>query len=503
MVGQANMQAGLNAATVLAETLHAITTGDFNSSPRDAALYVLDQVREALGAAGVCFVQAKPDEPPLVLVVGDAALWTDDASLLASWLPSLPPDLAHNLPAPFQPAAPSWYTFKTTDTAAVCLWAAHVLDADDAALLPAFADVLQLAFQREQARRQQLRANLLAQSIVNSIADPLLVLDENLAVTIMNPAAEQTFAISSAEAHMKPLDTVVNDELMALIRASNDSPRLLEWSTGENDEYTFLPRLAVVHTPNGLPDGWVLALRDVSRFKRLNRNQQEFMRVVSHDLRSPLASMQGFADMIRMGMVGEVTDKQAYFLDKILAGITQMTGIVDNIQDAGRFDPETGFYDMQRDQVDLGEIARQIVKNHIIPAEKQELTLEISISDDVPIINGDENMLTRALTNLVDNAIKYTPNGGTVRVGVQMDGGHVAISVSDDGYGINEEDQRKLFQRHVRIRRKEHAKVKGTGLGLFIVRSVAQRHGGDAHVYSVPGEGTTFSLVIPVVPAEG
>ena len=218
--------------------------------------------------------------------------------------------------------------------------------------------------------------------------------------------------------------------------------------------------------------GWVLALRDVSRFKRLNHNQQEFMRIVSHDLRSPLTSMQGFADMIRMGMVGEVTERQVYFVDKILSGISQMAAIVENIQDAGRFDPETGFYDMEREHVDLGEIAKTIVQNHIIPAEKQELTLELRVDDSVPILNADGNMLTRAITNLVDNAIKYTPNGGRVEVGIERDGDMVVIRVTDDGHGISEEDQRRLFQRHVRLEYKEHRQVKGTGLGLFKVNRI-------------------------------
>ncbi|MEL6270620.1 MAG: ATP-binding protein, partial [Chloroflexota bacterium] len=130
--------------------------------------------------------------------------------------------------------------------------------------------------------------------------------------------------------------------------------------------------------------------------------------------------------------------------------------------------------------------------------EKPNLSVEMSVADDVPILNVDENMITRAITNLVDNAIKYTPDGGRVEVGINRENDAVVISISDDGYGISEENQKKLFQRHSRIHRKEHARVKGTGLGLFIVRSVAQRHGGDARVHSVLGEGTTFSLLIPL-----
>jgi signal transduction histidine kinase len=153
---------------------------------------------------------------------------------------------------------------------------------------------------------------------------------------------------------------------------------------------------------------------------------------------------------------------------------------------------------MQRAQCDVGEIVHKIVNNHLVPAEKQELSIEMKVADDVPIINADANMLERAITNLVDNAIKYTPNGGKIQVNVLKRDGKLVISVKDSGLGINAEQQKQLFQRHVRIARQEFKKIKGSGLGLFIVRSVAQRHNGDAWVDSVEGQGSTFSLSIPL-----
>lgn len=239
-------------------------------------------------------------------------------------------------------------------------------------------------------------------------------------------------------------------------------------------------------------------VRSEARHEKLGRNHSEFMRVVSHDLRSPLTSMQGFASMLESGTVGELNEQQAYFVEKILAGITQMTSLVENIQDAGRFDPETGFYEMQRAPCDLTEVVQKVINNHLLPAEKQELTMEAVIADDIPIINADANMLERAITNLIDNAIKYTPNGRKVEVGVRVVPPNVVVSVRDNGLGISPEHQSLLFERHVRIPRKEHKRVKGSGLGLFIVRSVARRHGGDAWVESEEGSGSTFFIRIPL-----
>jgi signal transduction histidine kinase len=258
---------------------------------------------------------------------------------------------------------------------------------------------------------------------------------------------------------------------------------------------------AHLQTLHVLIDGLTIVTKNVqsdARHEKLSRNQSEFMRIVSHDLRSPLTSIQGFASMLESGMVGDLNEKQAYFVEKILSGITQMTSLVENIQDAGRFDPETGFYEMERSQCDLGDVVRRTIKNHLVPAEKQELTLSMVVADDVPIINADQNMLERAISNLIDNAIKYTPNGRSVEVIVRRVDEHVILSVKDNGLGISPEHQQLLFERHVRIPRREHKRVKGSGLGLFIVRSVARRHGGDAWVESVEDEGSTFCISIPL-----
>jgi signal transduction histidine kinase len=257
----------------------------------------------------------------------------------------------------------------------------------------------------------------------------------------------------------------------------------------------------VVDLMLALADALVILSHDAmvsARHHKLMMNQNEFVRIVSHDLRSPLTSMQGFASMLESQMVGDLNEKQAHFVEKILSGVTQMTSLVDNIQDAGRYDPETGFYEMERAPADLIDIVHRIVNNHLLPAEKQELTMSVSASDDIPIVNVDAGMLERSITNLVDNAIKYTPNGGHIEVGVQRRDNHLVITVKDDGFGISEENLRHLFQRHFRIRRVEHNKVKGSGLGLFIVRSVARQHHGDAFVESTEGQGSTFGIRIPL-----
>jgi signal transduction histidine kinase len=342
--------------------------------------------------------------------------------------------------------------------------------------------------------QQAVLADQITLSLLRAVTDPVLVLDEQRRIIMMNPAAEAAFGHTQSLLTGETLEAVTgSNELSSLF--TEPGKTITEWVSRENK--TYVPRIEVLHGDDGLVYGWLLMLRDVTQFKKLSRNQSEFTRIVSHDLRSPLTAMQGFAGMLQLGLVGDLNEKQRHFVDKILAGINQMTALVDNIQDAGRFDPETGFYELNRSACDLGEVVKRIVDNHLVPAEKV-LNIRVNVADDVPIINADVNMLERAIINLVDNAIKYTPDGGSVEVGVQRKNNQVVVMVKDTGLGISLEHQKRLFERHMRIPRQEHKKIKGTGLGLFIVRSVAQRHGGNAWVESQEGQGSAFYLGIPL-----
>jgi signal transduction histidine kinase len=375
----------------------------------------------------------------------------------------------------------------------------YQLDTAARDLLAALTDGLVIVMMKARAQAESQQERRLALSVLHSITDPLLVFDEKWSLLLTNPAAETVFG-AQAVAGTSLRDVVQSDELVAFVEGGQP---LNEWTSGEK---TFVPRVQLVRDANDQPDGWILALRDITQFKKLNRNQNEFVRIVSHDLRSPLTSMQGFTSML--GMVGELNERQSQFIEKILSGIAQIAALVENIQDAGRFDIETGFYEMIRAQCDLSEMVNRIVDNHLVPAEKQELSVTVSVADDVPILNADANMLERALTNLVDNAIKYTPNGGKIDVKAYCKDNSVIISVRDSGLGISPDQQKQLFQRHVRLARQENKKIKGSGLGLFIVKSVAQRHGGDAWVESAENAGSTFFLSIPlsganlVIPSE-
>ena len=323
-----------------------------------------------------------------------------------------------------------------------------------------------------------------------AVDDPLLVFDTYWRLIHLNSAADATF---STHATGTPLREVVPPELLALIETQTSG----EWA---QEDRVFVPHVSPVSGEMGRVEGWIVVLKDVTRLMQLKESQRQFVSTVSHDLRSPLTTIQGFAGMLEQQLVGDLNEKQAQFVGKILSSLAQFTALLDNIQDAGRFDIDSGAYDMRCSFCDLRDLVNGAMTSHRNAAEARGLQVDVEFSADLPVIYADATMLERALRNLVDNAVNYTPDGGTISVRAQRDGDFAVLSVSDTGIGISPDDQARLFQRHVRLARKDHRKIRGSGLGLFIVKNVALRHGGAAWVESVEGEGSTFYMSIPLNP---
>lgn len=334
-------------------------------------------------------------------------------------------------------------------------------------------------------------------ALLSSTPDPVIVVDREHRIRLLNSSAEALLGVSGAAALGSPVaelarDGALRELLFALSQGVGQAPAQIATADGS----IYVPGAALISGENGEPGGWLLILRDMTRFKRLNRNMAEFLSTVSHDMRTPLTFMKGYLDML--GMIGPLTDRQEEFVDKIGGGVTQMSEMVEKILDAGRLDPHTGSYELAREPADLAEVVHRATQGLLDPARKKGLNLSATIADNLPILNVDRAMLGSAFANLVENAVKYTPEGGTVEVTLGLEQNKIVFRVRDNGYGIPAADCERLFQRNVRIHRPEWKRVKGSGLGLFIVKNVAQRHGGDAWVESAEGLGSTFCLSIPL-----
>lgn len=337
--------------------------------------------------------------------------------------------------------------------------------------------------------------------VMDRIPEPVIVMDRDLVVRLSNPAAgilargDSGGLVGCTLREIAGLSSLA-DPLLTGEAASEG------WQAPEvvaQDGIVFVPHISVLPGGEGGIRGWVLVLRDISHSKRIAASVSDFLGTVSHDMRSPLTFMRGYIDML--GMVGDLNERQIGFIEKISEGVTQMADMVEKVLEAGKLDPSTGNYQLVREPVDVAEMVWQIAGEFADHAARKRLDLSCSVDVDAPIVVVDRAMLHSAFTNLIENAVKYTPDGGRIEIELRCDDAQIVFCVTDNGYGIRTEDQAKLFERHVRLHRKEWKRVKGSGLGLFIVKNVARRHGGDAWVESEEGRGSSFYLAIPLAGA--
>ncbi len=258
---------------------------------------------------------------------------------------------------------------------------------------------------------------------------------------------------------------------------------------------------SVVLDANHRPLGLVKVVYDVTKARQLDQLKSDFISMVSHELRTPLFSIQGF---IRLILDGEVPDEgtRVNFLTIVEEQTTHLAAMVENLLNLSRL--EAGLIDLQLEPVPISDIAyRTIEKLHTL-AQSKNIALDVRVADGLLSVNGDRRWLEHVMTNLVDNAIKFTPQGGEVRVLARKRASKVVVQVVDSGIGISPEAQKNLFEKFYQVDGSATREAGGTGLGLYIARQIIEAHGGKIWVESQVGKGSAFSFSLPLTqsPAE-
>lgn len=334
--------------------------------------------------------------------------------------------------------------------------------------------------------RQRLAA------ILESTPDPILVTDSQNRLLLVNPAARKAFgAQPSLERGRNIADLLDNEKLVALLQVDGQDRQSAEIRLP--DERTYLA-IASTTMMSGQRAGRVCVMRDITHFKELDTLKSEFVSTVSHDLRSPLTLIHGYATMLQM--VGELNDQQAGYAGKIISGIENMSKLVSNLLDLGRIEAGVG---LRLELLPVRDVIEQVTGGLQHLAAQKQIKLGVSFPEGIePIVEVDPALLQQALNNLVENAIKYTESGGRVVAGFEIQDEDVLIFVRDNGIGIAPVDQSRLFEKFFRVARRGVMQPRGTGLGLAIVKSIAERHGGRVWVDSQLGKGSTFYLLLPI-----
>lgn len=329
-------------------------------------------------------------------------------------------------------------------------------------------------------------------AILASTPDPVLVTDQNDCLLLVNAETWRAFGMGIEAGIGRPVEQVIDqDELVKLLRLSDEVTGPVELRL--NDGKTFMATASTIGV-DGQKIGRVCLLKDVTEFKELDALKTEFVSTVSHDLRSPLTLMRGYATMLEM--VGDLNEQQLEYVRKIVVGVENISRLVNNLLDLGRIEAGVG---LQLEMLPVRETIESIMDAFQLQAQQKRIKLQSEVAQDTPpLLEADSALLQQALNNLVENAVKYTPDGGKVWIRVKPRQNSILFIVEDTGIGISPVDQPHLFEKFYRSADRRAKQESGSGLGLAIVKSIVERHGGHMGLESRLGEGSVFFIDIPL-----
>jgi len=332
-------------------------------------------------------------------------------------------------------------------------------------------------------------------AVLASTSDAVIVTDPTERILLVNRSAEKIFDLDASRIGGRPVTSVIKvKELVSALTSNDEIVRNLEVPT--SDGKTYYASVSTIISNDGQIYGRVAVLHDITHLKEIDDMKSEFVATVSHDLRSPLTFMRGYATMLPM--VGELNEKQQDYADKILNGIDQMAQLVDDLLDLGRI--EAGV-DLAQEEIVVESLLSDVATEYWQHAHLSGIKLQVEVAPGVSTVTGDTALIRQAITNLVGNGIKYAPDSGLMTLRAEQTNGEVVISVKDNGPGIPQKDQMRLFEKFYRVKQRGTEKIKGSGLGLAIVKSIAERHGGRVWCHSQDGEGATFYISLPLEPS--
>lgn len=339
-------------------------------------------------------------------------------------------------------------------------------------------------------------------TILGSIAEGVVAVDPSEAVIHMNTAAAEFLGADRREALGRPIWEIarshqISQAVSQALRSGEGSASEIRLTAGA-EERTFEVRLSPLRDAAGRVAGAVMVLHDISDLKRLERVRQEFMANVSHEIKTPVTAIRGLVETLAEDseMAPETRER---FLAKLSGQATRLSALVGDLLTLSRL--ESAEQRHVRERLDLRAVLREVAERLEGAGRAKGIRFELGLPPEPIELEADGEALTQAVSNLVDNAIKYTECGGEVTVRLERRAEEAVVEVKDTGVGIAAHHLDRIFERFYTVDKSRSRERGGTGLGLAIVKHVALAHGGSVEVESTPGAGSTFKLLLPFVGA--
>jgi two-component system phosphate regulon sensor histidine kinase PhoR len=338
------------------------------------------------------------------------------------------------------------------------------------------------------------------QTILSAMQDGLLVVDARHRVTLINPTCQRLWGVAESFVGQPILEIIREpalDRLIAQTLATGEAQQTeltIADSPGDSPRRMELGAV-LMRNDDAAAIGVVVLFHDVTQLRQADEVRRDFVANVSHELRTPLSILRGYIETLL-----DDPDTSAPELARVLEVMKKHSDrlgvLVDDLLTLAQL--ESASPNLQLSDVRLSELFAAIIRDWARKFAEKKLSIDVGVAPDLPLIQADETRLQEILYNLLDNALKYTPPGGKIRLQAQRVGHEIALSVSDSGVGIPEADLPRIFERFYRADKARSRELGGTGLGLSIVKHIAQLHGGRVEAESEPERGTTIRVLLPV-----
>jgi two-component system phosphate regulon sensor histidine kinase PhoR len=353
--------------------------------------------------------------------------------------------------------------------------------------LDAMADELQRRLGEATSEKEQLQA------VLAGMVEGVLVVNAEGRIVLANPRLREMFDVWGEVVGRTPLEVIRHAGVHDALREAASTADLVvsQISVEGPDERSILVH-AAAFPPTGRRLGTVVVFHDVSELRRLENLRRDFVANVSHELKTPLTAIRGFAETL-IGVEFSPAEVRKY-LAIIVRHAERLSNLIEDLLELSRI--ESRKVPLRTVPVDLARVAASVVTDLELQARTRGINVKL-VPTDVPVVLADRRALEQILTNLLDNAIKYTNPGGHVEVRIGCERGRVRVEVRDDGIGIPPEDLPRIFERFYRVDKARSRDLGGTGLGLAIAKHLVQTMDGEIGVSSEPATGSTFWFTLP------
>lgn len=341
------------------------------------------------------------------------------------------------------------------------------------------------------------------ESIVRSLSEGLIVLNEKGEVLMMNPAAENILDINKSTQMGKPLKSAIKKEQLLSLAEDKEGKGYKEIELNAQNEETkkiIRSSTAVIEDENGHTIGMVSMLSDITKQKELDKLKDNFVCSVTHELRAPIVAMRNSITIMLDGSAGPVSENQRKFLEIAERNLKRLNLLINDLLDIAKL--EAGRMEIKPEPASIKKVIDEAVEMMNSWAKNKGITISAKAPEKIPEANFDANRIIQVITNIVGNAIKFTPKNGFIYLEAEKspENNEIIVGISDTGPGIGKEDKEKVFDKFYQITSDNLAggSVGGTGLGLAICKEIIELHGGRIWVESETGQGAKFIFTLPV-----